>query len=197
MENTNNNITRTNIWGGKVHETLKSVEINVITPSLAFMSLVFVLAIIFGVPFTGAINVWPAYAWIYLLIILILYALIFWTIHGTASLGTVAFDTLALALVLLIHAYAFITLIWWMVTQPLGLTPPASSREFSFTMHAILWVAHLYRLVWDFSGVRQLVEVSMLVRKRLKTARRGQSDLRNVNGSDIDDDVEEVEMRSR
>jgi hypothetical protein len=193
--NTNTTTTQTSVWGDKVHETLKSVEINVITPSMSFFALVLVLAIIFLVPFIGALNVWPAYGWIYLLILMILYALIFWTIHGTASLGTLAFDTLALFLVSLLHVYCAVTLLFWLVMQPVGLTPLASTREFPFAMHAIILGAHIYRFFWDFWGVRQLVEVSIMVRDRLKMARRTRDVVQDVNGSDVDDEEEMTARR--
>ncbi len=176
-----------------MRESLKLVELQVVLGSLAFFAVALVVAIIFGAPFTGSISVWPAYAWIYLLIILVLYGVIVWTIHNTASLVTVALNTLLLCLVLLMHVYCAATLVAWLIMQPIGLVPVAAVREFSYTLHVILAVVHVYRMIYDFTGVRLLFDVSQKVRERRATNRRGGPALQDVN-ADAEEDAE-IEMR--
>lgn len=182
--------TRTTLWDGQVREVLKLVELQIVLGSFAFFAVALVVAIIFGTPFTGSINVWPAYAWIYLLIILVLYGVIGWTLHNTASLVTVALNTLLLCLVLLMHVYCASTLLAWLIMQPIGLVPVAAAREFSYTLHAILAVVHVYRMVYDFTGIRQLFDVSQKVRARRTANRRGGPALQDVNGDAEEDALE-------
>jgi len=183
---------RSSLWDGKVHEWLVLVELNTILPSFAFFAVALVVAIIFGVPWIGSLNVWPAYGWIYLLIVLVLYALMIWTIHNTASLTTLAVNTLALSLILLTHAYCATTLIAWLVMQPIGLVPVKSQREFSYVVHAILAIVHIFRMVHDFTGIRLLINASQEVRKRRRAARRGTAGLENVNGSDAEEEMDDM-----
>jgi len=187
---------RTSLWDGEVREWLKIVELDIVLNSFAFYAVALALAIIFGVPFVGALNVWPAYGWLYLVIILGLYLAIDLTIHNTASLNVVALDTLLLALAVLLHVYCFATLVAWLVMQPLGLVPLAAQREFSYTMHAIMAVLHVFRLIKDGTGVRYLLDVHRTVRKRRDGDRmvrmRGTGGLQNVNADDEEQEMQDM-----
>lgn len=182
---------RTTLWDGQVRESLKLVEMEIILGSFAFFAVSLLVAILCGVPSLGTLNVWPAYAWIFLVIILGLYGVIGWTIHNTASIVTVGINAMLLCLILLIHLYCATTLVAWMVMQPIGLVPVAAAREFSFTVHLILAVVHVYRMIYDFTGIRLLFDVSQKVRARRSANRRGPA-LQDVNGDAEEDAVNDM-----
>jgi len=179
---------RTSLWDGRVRDWLTHVELVILLHSFSWFAVSLVIAIVFAVPFVGHLEVWPAYGWIYLLIILILYGIILWTIHNTAAIKTVALDAILLFLVLLGHIYMAATLLAYVVMEPLGLVPAAAQREFYYSIHVILLVVHLFRLIHDFTGLRMLLDVSKEVRERLKSRSR-QRPLEQINGDDAEQEM--------
>lgn len=184
--------SRTTLWDGQVRELLTLVEMNVVLGSFAFFAVSLLVAVLFGVPLVGSLHIWPSYSWIYLLIILVLYAVVLWTIHNTASLVTVAINTGILCLILLMHVYCASTLLAWLVMQPIGLVPAGTAREFSYTLHLILAVVHGYRLIYDFTGIRLLFDASNKVRARRAATRTRGPALQDVNGDAEEDAVDSM-----
>lgn len=179
---------RTGVWSGEVHSDLTTVENLTGLSSLAWFGVALLVAILFGVPGVRTLSVWPAYGWIYIVIVMGVYALLVVTLHNTASLPTVALNMFGLFLALGVNLYSATVLVAWFLMTPRGLVPALAAQEFSLALHGILAAIHLWRMVYDASGIRLLVDVSRTVGKRRK-------ELRAQGERDPTDDNDEAELQ--
>jgi hypothetical protein len=176
--------TMSAIWGGDVRYNIKHVENFSALQSLCWFGVGLVVGLLFLVPFVSTLSVWPAYGWVYMLLVMVMYAVVIATIHNTSSQTTVAWCTFLFCLAALVNLYSATVLVAWAIMTPLGLVPARSANEFAYSLHVILAALHLWRMVYDLQGVWYLVDVSREVSKRRKA-------LRLANGGRLPDGEED------